>query len=170
MTTGVRTDGDLYDLLQELFGLGSWDPDSDVPWWKARQHEVTKIKRSRTARNVDLEDLALAARYAKAHGEQVKAITWLYKLITPAIRWDNERRRAATLAEVDDLIAVAVEIEAEKPESAWLTQLVRARGPHRKVVYDQWLQAQGSAQSSRSDQPGAGSPTASSASRQRSLT
>jgi hypothetical protein len=163
MKPAVTTDSDLYDLLQKLFGLGSWDPDSDVPWWKARQHEVTKIKRSRTARNVALEDLALAARYAKAHGEQVKAVTWLYKLISPAIRWDNERRRAVVLAEVSDLIDEAIAIEAEQPESQWLTRLARARGPHRKVVYDAWLQHRDSLPSSRSDQSASGFPTASSA-------
>jgi len=163
MKPAVTTDSDLYDLLQKLFGLGSWDPDSDVPWWKARQHEVTKIKRSRTARNVALEDLALAARYAKAHGEQVKAVTWLYKLISPAIRWDNERRRAVVLAEVSDLIDEAIAIEAEQPESQWLTRLARARGPHRKVVYDAWLQYRDSLPSSRSDQSASGFPTASSA-------
>lgn len=163
MRTPVRTDSDLYDLLQELFGLGDWDPDSDVPWWKARQHEISKIKRSRTARKVDLEDLALAARYAKAHGEQIKAVTWLYKLISPAIRWENERRRAAALAEVDDLIAEAIAVEAEQPESEWLTRLARARGPHRKQVYDAWLRHRDLLPSSRSDQSASGPRTASSA-------
>lgn len=162
-TTPVRTDSDLYDLLQELFGLGDWDPDGDVPWWKARQHEISKIKRSRTARNVALEDLALAAHYAKAHGEQIKAVTWLYKLISPAIRWDNERRRAASLAEIDDLIEYALGVEAEQPESEWLTRLARARGPHRKDVYDQWLKHRDSLPSSRSDQSASGPRTASSA-------
>lgn len=157
------SDGDLYDLLQELFGLGQWDPDGDVPWWKARQHEISKIKRSRTARNVDLEDLALAARYAKAHGEQIKAVTWLYRLIGPAIRWDNERRRATTLAQLDDLINEAIAVEAEQPESEWLTRLARARGPHRKQVYDAWLKHRDSLPSSRSDQSDSGPRTASSA-------
>lgn len=160
----VTTDSDLYDLLQSLFGLGSWDEaTSDMPWWQARQHEVTKIKRSRTARNVDLADLALAAHYAKAHGENVKAVTWLYKLISPAIRWENERRRAASLAEIDDLIDEAVAIEAESPDSDWLTRLVRARGPHRRVVYDQWLKHRDSLPSSRSDLSASGPRTASSA-------
>lgn len=160
----VTTDADLHDLLQELFGLGDWDElTSDVPWWKARQHEITKIKRSRTARNVDLSDLALAAKYAKVHGEQVKAVTWLYKLIAPAIRWDNERRRAASLAEVDDLIHEAIAIESDNPDATWLMRLVRARGPHRKDVYDQWLNYRDSLPSSGSDQSASGRPTASSA-------
>lgn len=152
------TDGQLYDLLQELFGLGSWHPDlSDDPWWKARNHEVSKIKRSRTARRVDCADLALAARYAKAHGEDVRAVTWLYKLIPAAIRWDNERRRAASLAELDDLIDAALQIE---DDSTWITRLVRARGPHRKDAYDQWLRHRDSLPSSRFDQSDSGSRTA----------
>lgn len=163
MRTDVRSDGELYDLLQELFGLGNWDPDSDVPWWKARQFEVTKIKRSRTARKVELADLALAARYAKAHDEDIRAVTWLYKLIPAAIRWENARRRAQTLAELDDLIAEAIAIESEVPGSTWLTRLARARGPHRKEAYDSWLKHRDSLASSRSDQSASGHRTVSSA-------
>lgn len=159
------TDGDLYDLLQRLFGLGDWNEDSDLPWWKARQFEVTKIKRSRTARRVALEDLALAAEYAKAHGEDVRAVTWLYKLITPAIRWDNERSRAASLGQLDDEIAAAVEYEVEHhPDSPWTTRLSRARGAARKDVYQQWLQERGSRLSSPSARPVSGPRTATSVS------
>lgn len=163
MKRAVTSDGALYDLLQELFGLGTWDAAvSDLPWWQARQHEVTKIKRSRTARRVELADLALAARYAKAHGEDVRAVTWLYKLIPAAIRWENARRRAASLAELDDLVAEAIAVESEQPNSQWLTRLVRARGLHGKQVYDAWIVYRDSLASSPSTGRDSGLRTASS--------
>lgn len=131
----AQTDGQLYDLLHRLFGLGVWHEDlSDVEWWKARQHEVTKIKRSRTARRVEIKHLALAARYAKAHGEDIRAVTWLYKLIPDAVRWDNARRRAAGVAELDELITAAMQVA----DPSWQSRLARARGDYRKELYDEW--------------------------------
>lgn len=135
----VTTDGELYDLLQRLFGIGDFDPDlSRDPWWKCRALEVTKIKRSRTARKVELSDLALAAEYCKAHGIDVRAVTWLYKHINDARRWDNVRSQQAKSRELDELVAEAIEIERSHPDSPWLDRLVRARGDYRREVYDQW--------------------------------
>lgn len=141
------TDAELYDLLQRLFGIGVWDEDtSSQPWWKARALEITKIKRSRTSRNVDLEDLALAALYCKAHGEPVANVAWLYRHIGPAIRWNNERSRAAKSREFDELLQAAIEHEQQNPDSEWLDRLVRARGPYQKEVYEQWSQHQQASQ------------------------
>lgn len=136
------TDGELYDLLQKLFGLGDFDADlSTLPWWRVRALEVSKIKRSRTARRVELSDLILAAHYCKEHGHDVRAVTWLYKHIDAARRWDNVRRREAKAAELDELVAAAIEQESSHPDSPWLDRLVRARGPYRQEVYDSWTSA-----------------------------
>jgi hypothetical protein len=157
----VRTDADLYDLLQRLFGLGEWDEHlSSEPWWQHRLQQIAKIKRSRTSRNVDLVDLERAAYYAKRTGEDVRAVTWLYKLISPAIRDDNERRRAARTAQLDFEIARAIEREHESdPDSPWVDRLVRARGTSRREVYEAWLHRSSSCSPARGD----GHPTASSA-------
>jgi hypothetical protein len=84
-------------------------------------------------------DLILAAEYCKAHHLPVANVAWLYRHILPAIRWRNERSRAARVAEVDDLLAVAIEIEHENEGSQWLDRLVRARGEYKKEVYGEWL-------------------------------
>ena len=136
----MTTDSDVYDVLQRHFGLGDWDADrSTTPWWKHRQLEASKIKRSRTSRNVSPDDLVLAAHYCKAHGHHIGAVTWLYKHIPAAIRWDNERSRAELRAELDDRIAAAVE-EARDTAPEWVDRLVRARGPYREEVLAEWLQ------------------------------
>lgn len=144
------TDGDLYDLLQKWFGIGEWDEDvSSQPWWKARALEISKIKRSRTSRNVDLEDLALAAEYCKQHHLPVANVAWLYRHIAPAIRWRNERSRAARVAQLDDLLAEAIQIESDNPDSEWLDRLVRARGDYKREVYEAWLRRSSSSPHAR---------------------
>lgn len=136
------TEGELFDLLQTLFGIGDYDADLTAePYWKWRGLEVAKIKRSLASRKITVKDAALAARYCKAHGIDIRAVTWLYKHLPAAIRWDNERRRQEKSHELDELIEQAIEYEASHPTpSPWLDRLVRARGPHRQEVYDLWKQ------------------------------
>ncbi|MFP5367353.1 MAG: hypothetical protein ACLGIS_10970, partial [Actinomycetes bacterium] len=59
--------------------------------WRFRQREIGKIKRSRTTRNVTIPDLATAALYCKAHNIDIRNVTWLYKHILPALRWQTRQ-------------------------------------------------------------------------------
>ena len=132
----VRNDSDLFDLLHRLFGIGEWDEDGPVPWWKFRQGEAAKIKRSRTARGVALEDLATAAYFCKAHNLDVRAVTWLYRHIMPALRWQALRDAREANRYLDEEMARALQWEYEHMEDGWYDRLSRAQD--RALVLSQW--------------------------------
>lgn len=160
------TSAQLYDYVQRVFGIGEWDAllaGDDEPWWKARAHEIVKIEAKRKRMKVTAEELADAADYCKANGIVIHNVAWLYKHINDAKRHAAEHRREARLRELEDLIDEAVAYERALPSSEWLDRLVRARGPYRREVYDQWLHSRDSLPSSRSDDLGRGPRRASSA-------
>jgi hypothetical protein len=80
-------------------------------------------------------------------------VTWLYKLIGPALREANTRSRQQADAGLDERIATAIEIEHSAPDSRWLDRLVRARGPYRKELYQLWLQSSTSHHPQAGDEP-----------------
>lgn len=136
----VRTDSDLFDYLRINFGVGDWDEDHDLPWWKYRTQEVSKIKRVRTARKVALGDLATTVDYCKARRIDIRDSTWLYRHIIAALRWEREReqiRPSDFERDYEDALAQAY----EHGEHEWIERLTRALGDGRQEVYAEWLKA-----------------------------
>jgi len=130
-------DGELFDLLCRDFGVGDWDEaTSDVPYWKWRVTEVAKVKRVRVARKVTIENLFLAAEYAKVTGRDVRDATWLYPYILDAIKWDKER--AAAGGELETQMATAVDEAMSAGDMEWVGRLTRANGPARAEVLAAW--------------------------------
>ncbi len=136
----VRTDSDLFDLLQQLFGVGEFDEDGSLQWWQYRQREVSKIKRSRTSRMVTIADLACAAQYCKAHGIDIRNVTWLYQHILPALRWQTRKDAEEANRYLDEEMERALSIEYSATDDAgWYDRLVRAQD--RAFVLSQWKAA-----------------------------
>lgn len=81
------TPTDLYDWLQEQFGIGTYDPGStDQAYWEYRVLEVTKLKAMIRRRRTSVEELFMAAEYAKAQRIHVRAPFELLGYIAPAKR------------------------------------------------------------------------------------
>ncbi len=136
-----KTDGALYDLLQELFGIGEYDEvTSEEPFWKFRRREVAKVVATRKKWDTAIADLYVAALYCKAHGHPVRAASWLNRHIKPAWDWWKYDARHGAV-DFDDLYAKAIHAEANKPESTWLSRLLRTAPGFREEVYKQWVQA-----------------------------
>lgn len=152
MTERPSTDGQLWDYVHRLFGVGDWDEQaSDVPFWKYRSKEVMKVAAKRKKLKVEVGDLANAADYCKAHRIDIRNVAWLYQYLPDSRRWMSERERALSEAALDELIAEAVDLERELISSHeyveregpefWTDRLIRARGEHRREVYESWKEA-----------------------------
>ena len=92
----------LYDLLQEMFGLGDWDEltTSRTPWWKARLLEVGKLKRQMAKQKVTIDQLTRAAWYARRWSIPVRGVWTLVDLIPDA---DAEYTKVLREVEREDL-------------------------------------------------------------------
>lgn len=137
----IATDGRLFDELRAAFGVG--DQKDGEPWFKFRARHVAMLKRIRESRKVPLEDLVVAFEYAKAEGKDIQHVSWLFQLVDEAKRWKRAKDADAQGADLEARIAEAVQIEAQDPDSQWMTRLVRAAGPARQAVYDEWLAQRG---------------------------
>lgn len=141
--TSPATEAALFDYLGKHFGLGHYDElASAEPWWKHRGGEIAKIKASRRARDVSIEQLWIAARYAQAHQITIRNFTWLYKLIPDATTWHRAQVQAQDAEMFEELYESAISFEFEQVDSTWLDRLNRAQGEVRKDVYTQWLETQ----------------------------
>lgn len=135
----IRTDSDLFDLIQRLFGCGEFDENGDVPWWKFRQQEVSKIKRSRQSRGVPLENIATAALYCKQQGITIQNFTWLYQHILPALKWQTRQDQLEAQRYLTEELARALQIEFPRADDGWYDQLKRAEDV--AFVLSQWRAA-----------------------------
>lgn len=135
------TEGALFDHLHRRFGWGNYDElYSEEPYWKWRQLEVSKIKRSLASRKIAIEDVFVAGEYCWTHHIHVGAVTWLYRHIYDARSWWKERQRALSAEKFELEFEAAVQLEYARPEAGWLDRLLRAQGEMRKEVYNEWLQ------------------------------
>ena len=135
------TDAALYDILRELFGIGSFDEiaSDNERWHEARGREIAKLRAQRQARRVDPQMLALAAYYCHAHGITILYPSQLYGHITTAAR--AAKRGGMTNAGIEGYDE-AIEYERHQPNSPWLSRLLRATGQaHRQQTLDEWKKA-----------------------------
>lgn len=135
-----ETETQLWYYVHRLFGIGDWDEDSGVPWWRYVQTEVMKVKAKRKKLGASTEALADAADYCKAHQIDIRNVAWLYRYLGPSRAWHDERRRALSAAAIDELIDGAVEQDLTMG-GEWVERLIRARGEYRQEVYEAWKAA-----------------------------
>ncbi len=134
------TEGKLFDRLQEMFGIGTWDESQAeaLPYWKFRAQEVSKIKATRRKNDRSVADLYVAALWCKAHGRDIRAASWLCRWVPTAWDWWDAKSAAAGLAP-SDTYAEAIRQEMANPDNTWLNRLLRAAPASREDVYAQWL-------------------------------
>lgn len=133
-----NTDGKLFDVLHEMFGIGTYDDLSgETPWWKFRQRETSKVKASRIKNDRSVPDLYVAALYCRAHNIEVGAVTYLMRHVKPAWTWWEERSATAGITE---RYADAIRHEMANTNDTWLTRLLRAAPATREEVYQQWTE------------------------------
>lgn len=139
------TDAGLYDLLQQLFGLGNFDEiaGGNERWHEARMREIAKLKAQRRARHVSVESLAITALYCHRHRIPVIYPSQLYAHILNAHKAHAHARTGTTAPGVDDYDD-AIEYERNQPDSEWLSRLLRATGQvHRQHTLTEWKKARG---------------------------
>lgn len=129
------TDGELWDYVHRLFGIGDWDEDNAIPFWKYRATEVMKVKAKRNKLKASVEELTAAADYCKAMRIDIRNVAWLYQHLAGSRGWAAARQRTLMSAAFDELYDEAVE---QAYGTEWADRLVRARGEYRQEVYDQW--------------------------------
>ena len=132
----AATDATIFDELHRFFGAG--DYDGVQPWYEARALGISKIRRTREKRGVAVSDLLLAIEYAKTTSQVVKHSWDLYKLIDPARRWKRGEDQVDKSQDLEAAIADAIAIEGSKTDSVWLDRLIRAAGPARVDIYEEW--------------------------------
>lgn len=137
------TDAALYDLLRELFGIGTFDDiaGGNERWHQARMREIAKLKAQRNARRTSIRQLAIAALYCHHQRITVLYPSQLFPRITPALTAYRHARQADT---DDPSYTDAIEYERHQPDSPWLDRLLRATGQaHRQHTLTEWKKARG---------------------------
>lgn len=130
-----KTPGELYDLLQEQFGIGDYDErTSDVPWYKARLTEIAKLKGMLKRRNATPRQMTIAAWYARERHLPIAASWQLFDLIPEAMK----AHRTATSVPAHDVIGSAIDEALKAGETAWAERLARVTGEDAAVVLQEW--------------------------------
>lgn len=121
----------VFEELQRLFGIGT---DS----WKDKATETAKIKRICARRNVSIEQLMIAAWFAKTRHITIMYAAQLFPLIPQSQRaWTTEetvRRRAASDAKVHNAVVEAF----AAGEQDWADRILRADAANVDTVLADW--------------------------------
>jgi hypothetical protein len=139
--TGVvkpPTDGDLFDLLHRLFGIGDYSDDDKLPWWRFRILEIGKLKAMRRKRRLTVADLMVTAYFCDAHNFHIAA-PWQLVNYLPAAKHNQQEWRDHQL-ERDVAEAIAYERALPEPDYVWADRLLLARGKHREELLAEWRQ------------------------------
>ncbi len=131
------TDARLWDVLHDLYGIGTFDEDGDTPWWKFRATEISKVRACRKKNDRSIADFYITALYCRAHGLDVRAVSWLPRHVNKAWSWWDAKahRLAQTPA---DAYAEAIRIESANPDPTWLHRLLRATPATHEEVLNEW--------------------------------
>jgi hypothetical protein len=125
--------GELYDDLQEMFGLG--DPEPDLEWWQLRGREVGKVARMLKARHCTPDEVRLAAAYAQRIGKHITAYWQVFELIPEALRDQRRREAAERLHRIEHELDEAIEEAIDTQQGEWAERLARARN---QLVLTEW--------------------------------
>lgn len=134
-----ETPAELHDLLQTMFGIGTYDDiASPMPWFRARMTEIAKLKAMLRKRRTTIAEVAVAAWYAHDKGLPVPGAWRLFELIPEAKRaareTDRTDRESGRLNRRNNAVIEAMEAN----EQAWADRLISASDRDIDAVLDQW--------------------------------
>lgn len=131
--------GELYDLLQELFGIG--DHDDMVgggPWYQKRAIEIGKLSGMLKARHCTADEVAEAARYAHGMVIPITASWQIFRLVPEAAQ---ARRLAASESLTSALQAdraASIREALDQHDTEWAERLMRTPDVHLETVLKEW--------------------------------
>lgn len=113
-----------------------------TPLWKARAVEVRKLKNAMAGKPLaTIENLALALEYSRRKRMAIQSPITLVHRIPDALKLANVDK---PMSEVAAEIERAIRWEQDQDDDAslrWIHRLVRAAGPGRAEVLDEWKAA-----------------------------
>ena len=134
------SDGALFGALHQMFGIGEWD-ECTTPYWRFRQVEAAKVKRSRAKHDASIAEVYVAGLYCQAHGITVLGVTWLYAHIGAAWKWWDSHESGTGYLDIDYAAAIREEMRVSgwgPNASPWLERLLRAAPQYRAEVLDEY--------------------------------
>lgn len=137
----LPTEGQVFDALHERFGVGDWQEGNDVPWHDFKRKECIKIKAMRLKKRASCEELLTAIRYCGARNIDIREHWQLYEHIPASKHWARDREEMRRTRGAQQVIDAAIAIEMERdPNGPWVERFIRAVGPGRQEVYEEWLE------------------------------
>lgn len=137
------THAELYDLLQEMFGVGTYDDVvGSEAWHRARMVEIMKLKGLCRRRRATVKHVAVAAWYAKERGLPIQHSARLYGLIPEAMRCYNMQVKASTADAEAHELQTAVNTAMRLGQDVWAERLIRSEGSNTREVLDEWQRNQ----------------------------
>lgn len=136
------SNGQLYDLAAERLGVGNYDPGTaELPYWKYRMNQIGMLARAMNGRKTHPDDLEYTINWCADRHLLVSHVRGLVQHVDDALRWRNSQ---AAKDDLEGAIAEAIARERSLEDgSPWLTKLIRAKGPGRQVVLEEWRAARG---------------------------
>ena len=134
-----QTPAELHDLLHEMFGIGNYDDlTSTDPWFRARMTEISKLRAMLKRRRCSIEEVTVAARYARETGKPIHAAWQVFILVPDALKAQREavliNGREALRTQLQDAASEALDLG----ETEWADRLMRAPEATAGTVLDQW--------------------------------
>lgn len=129
--------GELYDLLQTLFGIGDFDDGAGL-WYQSRGIEVGKLTAMLKARHCTAEEVAEAAHYAAAQRIPVTQSWQVFNLVPEA---KHAHRLALSTTATEALQqdrAASIRQALDLHDSAWAERLMRTPDAHLEQVLEEW--------------------------------
>lgn len=134
-----ENESELYDLLQTMFGIGSYDEvaGSD-PWYRARMVEIMKLKGLCRRRRATVKHVAIAAWYAKENKLPIRHSVRLFAVIPEAMRAYHAELHASEKDAQDRELNQAIVTAMRTGQQEWADKLIRSSGKATRQVLDEW--------------------------------
>jgi hypothetical protein len=129
--------GELYDLLQEMFGIGDFD-DGDGLWYRSRGVEIGKLTRMMKSRHCTTDEVATAARYAYERHIPITHSWQLFKLVPEALRAGRLTRAEEEALSLRDARSEAIQEALDLHDTTWAERLMRTPDQYLSQVLQEW--------------------------------
>lgn len=134
-----ETHAELYDQLQQMFGIGSYDEVAgSEAWHRARMVEVMKLKGLCRRRRATVKHVAIAAWYAHQNRLPIRHSVRLFAIIPEAMRAYNAEVHATTKEAEERELNQAIVTAMRTGDQEWADRLIRASGKDVRGVLDAW--------------------------------
>lgn len=131
------SDAEVFEMLHGLFGIGDYNEDDPVPWYKVRTVEIARIKAIRTKRKWSFGDFAMVARYCHAQSVRITKAWDLLQYHGKARLEQVTNDRLSRESRAQE--AAALELAVGLPDSQeWAGRLSRATGRGREELLAEW--------------------------------